>query len=120
MDELLSSKMDELLIRLTNRCPGVPFEKQKCSIVFKTDGFGFSVVQNGEINEPALKSCLRMYKFDKIQDKLIKDGFRGQYAVIAEDDDTVKIFSTETEAIDFIESNPNSFFRRIGCSNALF
>jgi hypothetical protein len=112
--------MDELLIRLTNRCPGVPFEKQKCSIVFKTDGIDFSVVQNGEINEPALKSYLRMYKFDKIQDKLIKDGFSGRYAVIAEDDDSVKFFSTETEAIDFIESNPNSFFRRIGCSNALF
>jgi len=111
--------MDELLIHLTDLYPGVPFEKQDGTIVFKTDGFGFSVVQNGEINEPALKSCLRKYKFDKIQDKLIKDGFSGRYAVIAEDH-SVKIVSTETEAIDLIESNPNSFFRRIGCSNALF
>lgn len=70
---------------MTNRCPGVPFEKQDGTIVFKNDGFGFSVVQNGEINEPALKSCLRMYKFDKIQDKLIEDGFSGRYAVIAEE-----------------------------------
>lgn len=111
--------MDELLISLTNRYPDVPFKKKDDTIVFILDGFGFSVVQNGAINEPTLKSCLRMFKFEQVQSKLVEGGFSGRYAVIAEDH-SVKIFSTETEAIDFLESNPNSFIHRIGCSNALF
>ena len=50
---------------------------------------------------------------------MINDGYGERYAIVTADL-TVKIVSTEDEAIRFMEINVDSFYKRIGASDALF
>jgi hypothetical protein len=79
----------------------------------------FSIWQNGAINEPALNSCRRIKKFYDKQDDMVKDGYGGRYAAV-DNDLSILIFSTETEALDYAAEKQDVFVLRIGISNRLF
>lgn len=59
---------------------------------------------------PAVKEAKHVYNYE---DELLAKGYGGRYIVV-KPDMKMMVVSTETEAIDFAESNPGTFFHRIG------
>lgn len=75
-------------------------------------GKSFQVAEDNDIHIDVLESCKRMHKFFSLENKMIKDGYSGWYAVV-KPDLSVMIVSTEDEAITASEENPKSFIHRI-------
>jgi hypothetical protein len=76
------------------------------------------ILDKSILNKKILKknmniSCPKVAKFYELEQQMIKDGYDGRYAIVTADL-TVRIVSTEDEAIRFMENNADSFYQRIG------
>ena len=111
--------MESLLLELQARSPKLTLNLKGGVIYAILDNFSFPVTEGTCVNEGAFRSCQRIAKFYELEQRMINDGYDGRYAIVTADL-TVKIVSTEDEAIRFMENNVDSFYKRIGVSDALF
>jgi hypothetical protein len=103
----------DMLNDLKERDKSLNLELDGDTIFVKVDGFRFGVAdKNKGVNEKAFQSSRRMNKFFTLQIQMLKDGYGGRYAIVMEDL-SIQIVSTEDEAINIFEKEPNCFFSRI-------
>jgi hypothetical protein len=105
--------MEALLNKLELRAPNLDLVLDNDLIYAVFDNFRFPVSTGSGVNEGAFKSCQRIRKFNELEQRMINDGYDGSYAIVTADL-SVKIISTEDEAIRYVNENSDSFYKRIG------
>jgi len=112
--------MESLLAELQARSPKLTLNLED-GVIYASifEKVKFPVTQGTCVNDGAFRSCQRIAKFYELEQRMINDGYDGRYAIVTADL-TVNIVSTEDEAIRFTENNVDSFYKRIGVSDALF